>query len=117
MSNERMLHQEQVSSYSSAGFLVVDSLFSSEEVARLRDSLPEVLSERSERTVLERSGQTVRSIYGVHTRGGLFPSLARHPRLVNAARDLLKEDVYVYQSKVNAKAAFAGDSWEWHQDY
>ena len=30
---------------------------------------------------------------------------------------LLKSDVYVYQSKINAKAAMGGDIWEWHQDF
>ena len=27
------------------------------------------------------------------------------------------DQVYVYQFKVNLKAAFAGDTWPWHQDY
>ena len=27
------------------------------------------------------------------------------------------EDVYVHQFKLNAKAAFEGDVWQWHQDY
>jgi hypothetical protein len=30
---------------------------------------------------------------------------------------LFGEDVYVHQFKLNAKAAFEGDLWQWHQDY
>jgi ectoine hydroxylase len=30
---------------------------------------------------------------------------------------ILRSAVYVYQFKVNAKVAFQGDVWEWHQDY
>jgi ectoine hydroxylase len=30
---------------------------------------------------------------------------------------LFGEGVYVYQFKLNAKAAFEGDVWQWHQDY
>jgi ectoine hydroxylase len=30
---------------------------------------------------------------------------------------LFGEDVYVHQFKLNAKAAFEGDVWQWHQDY
>jgi ectoine hydroxylase len=30
---------------------------------------------------------------------------------------LFGEDVYVHQFKINAKAAFEGDVWQWHQDY
>jgi ectoine hydroxylase len=25
--------------------------------------------------------------------------------------------VYIYQFKINVKAAFGGDVWQWHQDY
>jgi ectoine hydroxylase len=30
---------------------------------------------------------------------------------------VIGDDVYVHQSKVNVKAPFTGDQWEWHQDY
>ena len=30
---------------------------------------------------------------------------------------LLDEDVYMHQYKVNAKAAFDGEVWQWHQDF
>src|SRR5947199_8251024 len=30
---------------------------------------------------------------------------------------ILGGKVYIYQFKINAKAAFGGDVWEWHQDY
>jgi ectoine hydroxylase len=32
-------------------------------------------------------------------------------------RQLFGEDVYVHQFKLNAKAAFEGEVWQWHQDY
>ena len=47
----------------------------------------------------------------------MFGLLARHPRLVEPLRQLFGEDVYVHQFKLNAKAAFEGDVWQWHQDY
>jgi ectoine hydroxylase len=30
---------------------------------------------------------------------------------------VLEDEVYVHQFKVNAKQAFGGEVWEWHQDY
>ena len=27
------------------------------------------------------------------------------------------DEIYVHQSKINIKAPFVGDSWDWHQDY
>ena len=47
----------------------------------------------------------------------MFSLLARHPRLVEPLRQLFGEEVYVHQFKLNAKAAFEGDLWQWHQDY
>lgn len=43
--------------------------------------------------------------------------LAYRPRILEPAMQILDGKVYIYQFKINAKAAFAGDVWEWHQDY
>ena len=47
----------------------------------------------------------------------MFRLLVRHPRLVEPLQQYFGEDVYVHQFKLNAKAAFEGDVWQWHQDY
>jgi ectoine hydroxylase len=103
--------------YDQRGYLLVDSLFSREEVRTICASVPEVMQERSERTVLEASQRTVRSVYGIHQHHPTFERLAKHPRLIDWAKRLLGGDVYVYQSKLNTKAAVEGDLWPWHQDY
>lgn len=41
----------------------------------------------------------------------------RHPRILEPAEQMLDGQVYVHQFKLNAKAAFNGDVWQWHQDY
>ena len=82
----------------------------------MQDQLPRIFSEDEPQRILEDSG-AVRSVYGVHTKGGIFERLVRHPRLLEPAMQLLKSEVYVYQSKINVKAAMGGDVWEWHQDF
>lgn len=104
-------------SYSDQGFLIVDELFKKAEIAAIKQQIPQLLSERGDRIVFETSGAVARSIYGVHQHSALFARLAHHPRLIEAARALLGGDVYVYQSKLNLKSAFDGDTWDWHQDY
>jgi ectoine hydroxylase len=79
--------------------------------------LPRVLEDRGPQVILERDNVTVRSVYGVHQNLAEINEVARHPDLLGAARQLVGDDVYVHQSKVNIKAPFAGDQWEWHQDY
>src|SRR6202011_3174471 len=58
-----------------------------------------------------------RTAFAAHTFNETFRLLACHPRLVEPLRQLFGEDVYVHQFKLNAKAAFEGDVWQWHQDY
>jgi ectoine hydroxylase len=56
-------------------------------------------------------------VHGSHKTNPVFANLVRSPRILTPATQLLDDDVYVHQFKVNAKAAFAGDIWAWHQDY
>ena len=108
---------EQIAHYDRHGYLLVDGVFSPREVRLMKAAAAGLLAERSERTVMEASGAAVRSVYRIHDGSATFSHLARHPRLVEAARGLLDGEVYLYQSKLNSKAAFDGDSWPWHQDY
>lgn len=115
--NHVALTPEQVKTYESAGFLVLPDCFSAAEVEVMNRQLPGLFAEDSPRRVLEKNGTLVRSVYGSHTTNDVFQCLTRHPRLAKAAMQLLDSEVYVYQFKINAKAAFGGDVWEWHQDY
>ena len=54
---------------------------------------------------------------GLHLRDELFAQLVRHPRLIEPARQVLDEPLYVQQVKVNVKAAFTGEAWQWHRDF
>lgn len=111
------LTQEQLDSYDRDGFLLLPSCFSQREVEVMSSELPGIFAEESERRVVEKGGAAVRSVYGTHAHNEVFRRLASHPRLVEPAEQLLGEGVYVYQFKINAKVAFAGDVWEWHQDF
>lgn len=110
------ISESQWATYDRDGYLLVPNYFSEQEVQLMRNQLRKILNEDEPQRILEDSG-VVRSVYGVHTKGGIFERLVRHPRLLEPAMQLLKSEVYVYQSKVNAKAAMGGDLWEWHQDF
>mgnify|MGYP001000722332 FL=1 len=111
------LNSQAVSTYQQQGFLMLPEYFSQDEVLALKSCLPHILSAKTERTIFEPDGHTVRSVYAVHKDCELVARLSRHPLLVNAARQLLGGEVYLYQSKLNLKPAFAGTAWDWHQDY
>ena len=111
------LTQEQFNSYHEQGFLVVPECFSKLEVESMKGELPGLFAEDSPRRVLEKEGKIVRSVHGSHTTNQLFKRLTRHPKLIQPAMQFLGSQAYVYQFKINAKAAFSGDVWQWHQDF
>jgi ectoine hydroxylase-related dioxygenase (phytanoyl-CoA dioxygenase family) len=111
------LSKEQVETYEQEGFLFLSNYYTPAEVDALKAELLKVFAEDTPKRVLEKERGMVRSVYGSHTTNAVFNNLARHPRIVEPAQQLLGSEVYVYQFKINAKAAFGGDVWEWHQDY
>jgi ectoine hydroxylase len=112
-----ILTRDQVQGYTDQGFLFLPGCFSDGEVDTVRAELPVVYEEDSPRRVLEKNGKAVRSVYGSHSTNHIMNLLACHPWLVEPARQILGSDVYIHQFKINAKAAFGGDVWQWHQDY
>ncbi|MGA9769789.1 MAG: phytanoyl-CoA dioxygenase family protein [Blastocatellia bacterium] len=109
--------EEELKTFEEKGFVLIPEYFSRSEVAVMRAELASEFAEDSPRRVVEKDGDVVRSVYGSHRSNEIFRRLAYHPRLVEPAMQILGSQVYVYQFKINAKAAFTGDVWEWHQDY
>jgi ectoine hydroxylase len=112
-----VLSAAQLEHYRREGFCLVENCFSPEEITRLREPLDGIFSETSPRHIVEKGGKAVRSVFGSHATHDVFARLVRHPRLLTSAEAILAGRVYVHQFKINVKAAFAGDVWDWHQDY
>ncbi len=110
------LTQEQVENFNSNGYLVFPSLFNPDEVALLNGEVADLYSRNRPENVREKSGE-VRTNFAAHLYNEIYAKLARHPRLVKPVVQILKEQVYMHQFKINGKAAFSGDVWQWHQDF
>ncbi|MGH3155058.1 MAG: argininosuccinate synthase-related protein, partial [Streptosporangiaceae bacterium] len=106
-----------IDSYRRDGYLLCDGLLPPSALTALRGAVPAILAEDSPRRIMERDGVTVRSVYGPHQADGTVANVCRLPELAGTAMSLIGEDVYIHQSKINVKAPFTGDQWEWHQDY
>jgi ectoine hydroxylase len=109
--------KEQLQFYEDEGFLLLENQFSPVEIAVMKAELPRLFDEDSPSRVVEKEGGTTRSVYGSHLVNNIFGRLTRHPRLIEPVKQIIPDEVYVYQFKINAKAAFRGDLWAWHQDY
>jgi hypothetical protein len=111
------LTSEQLKQFDEEGYLFFPDYFSPEETQILKTSVPEVFAQRRPENVREKSGDVVRTAFAVHTYHPVFEALVHHPRFVEPAEQLLKDKTYIHQFKINGKAAFDGDVWQWHQDY
>ncbi len=111
------LDEDQLDSFERDGFVILPGLFSRDEVSSLRARLPALYAEDDPANVRERQGGEVRTAMGLHLRDPLFAKLVRHPRLVEPALQILGAELYIQQVKVNVKAAFTGEVWQWHYDF
>jgi ectoine hydroxylase len=112
-----LLSAEQVAAYRNEGFVVVDSVFAAEEIKILIEALEQDCLTPGEHLVTEASDDEVRAVYASHTRRREYATLIRLPRLLAPVRQLLDQEVYLYQFKINSKPAFVGSQWAWHQDF
>ena len=116
------LTDQQQAEFDVNGFLIFPELFTSDEVEVLRGEIERLGSVDTDHVIRERTGG-VRTIFRVHeddgpTRSTPFRALARSPRILGPAMQVLgDDDVYIYHSKVNTKVAIEGTVWLWHQDY
>ena len=107
----------QIEQFKRDGYLFFPGLFSREEMNVLHREVPKIYAEHRPEIVREKGSEAVRTSFAAHTYNPAFAKLARHPRLVEPAVQVLGEDVYMHQFKINGKQAFDGDVWQWHQDY
>lgn len=115
------LSRAQADRFDEEGYLVLGSVFASDEVAALQReaarllAAPEALDE--ETVILEPGGDEIRSIFKVHAQSALMDRLAADARLAGLARFLLGDEVYVHQSRLNYKPGFHGKEFYWHSDF
>jgi len=111
------LSSDQLERFHRDGFLVIEGLFSRREAECFRARLPTLFAEDTPANIREKASGEVRTAMGLHERDALYAELVRDARLVEPARQLSGEPVYIQQVKVNVKSAFSGEVWQWHYDF
>ncbi len=107
---------EQIAHFHTEGYLFLPELFTAAEVAPLRSQADAIYAEQRPEIWREKSGAP-RTAFATHTYNEAFRLLGAHPRMIEPVQQIFGERVYMHQFKINAKSAFTGDVWQWHQDY
>ena len=111
-----MLTEAQIRQFHDEGYLFLPETFSPEEIAILKSEAEAIYRQQRPEVWREKSGAP-RTAFAAHLYNEAFALLARHPRMIRPVEQLFGEQVYMHQYKINAKASFTGDVWQWHQDY
>ena len=111
------LGAEQICRFEHDGFLLLPNLFSPREVELMCSALMPAFAETTPANIREKLSGEVRTAMGLHLRSSVYAKLVRHPRLLEPAFQLLGATLYAQQVKVNVKAAFEGEAWQWHYDF
>jgi ectoine hydroxylase len=100
------------------GYLLVRSLFDSEEMDLLREigRADEELAKRIAERRDAQGGVTTLSLSN-DLGENIYSAFVRCHRIVDPMEQLLGDEVYHYHHKMNMKAPYVGGAWEWHQDY
>ena len=113
--------REQAKQFERDGYLVLDNLFTGDEIAALQTSAARLLAEpaalEAETVINEPGGREVRSIFMIHRQSAVMARLAADERLAGVARFLLGDEVYIHQSRLNYKPGFVGKEFYWHSDF
>ena len=110
------LSAQQLQHFIDEGYFFLPDCFAEEEVAILREEAERIYASDRPEVWREKTGAP-RTAFAAHTYNEAFRLLGAHPRLIRPVEQVLGEPLYMHQYKVNAKAAFEGDVWQWHQDY
>lgn len=110
-----------IEKYIRDGFLVIEGLFSEQEIDHLQQEMVRLRADTDtrlmEETITEAGNGEVRSIFRVHAISSIFRRLAEDLRLTKLAHYILDDDIYLHQSRLNYKPGFHGKEFYWHSDF
>ncbi len=109
---------EQRAAFERDGFVLIRSLFDTEEIGLLRGAIetdPQLHASLYDRN--DASGKATRMATWNHPGDSVYGLAARSHRVVDTMEEMLGGEVYHYHSKLTAKEPRDGGAWEWHQDY
>lgn len=109
------LTDETVATYQERGWVVLPEVFSAAELSVLQTAALQVLERPGPEVGREADGSP-HVCWGMHLFDERLGALVRHPKLVGASRQLLDNDFFVHQSRINMKQT-NGSIVAWHQDF
>ncbi|WP_102224609.1 ectoine hydroxylase [Acidimangrovimonas sediminis] len=120
-SEDAPISRDEACHYEEKGYLVRNGLFSDDEIRSLIETSATLRANgheiRPEDRVTEPGSDAIRTVFRLDENSETFARLAADSRLVDTAKFLLGDDVYLHQSRLNYKPGFTGKEFYWHSDF
>lgn len=110
------LSKDDLKTFDEEGYLFFPGRFTPQEAHLMKQEADKIYAMDRKEVWREKSG-VARTAFAAHKYSEVFRRLGAHPRLIDPVEQLLDGSLYMHQFKINAKAAFDGEVWQWHQDY
>ena len=110
------LTKEQLAEFDELGYIFLPDCFPVDQVEALRVAANNVFKQQRPEVWREKDGSP-RMAFACQEYSEACKLLSTDERLVDPVEQLFGESCYLHQFKINAKAAFTGDVWQWHQDF
>ena len=110
---------DELGRHEERGFTILPEFVSDTDVRTYLNELGRLADEYvgDERLITERSTGAVRSVFQVEKLGPVIDALARSPKVLDRARQLLGSEVYLHQTRINYMPSFTGSGFYWHSDF
>lgn len=108
---------EELEYFNEYGFVKQNGMLSESIIQKIEIKIKEFSRENHPGHTLESSTDQYRAFHGCHLYCEYIDLLTKIAPLVESAKCILNDNVYLHQLKINLKSAFTGESWPWHQDY
>lgn len=107
------LSREQLDQYERDGFLLCEDVLGADEIAAFRTEAEALL----ERDKADAGSGEVHTLHDAASISQAFFLLSRNDQIVSIVKQILDDDVYVYQSKVNRRPGFSPAARIWRSDF
>jgi ectoine hydroxylase len=114
------LTQDQIDAYLADGYLKIPDVFTPAEMSILRADCYSIVSadrERSDGNISELNCDSTRVSFGIDLDSKAVAAAVRVPRILEPVRQMLGEQIYLFQTRINAKMKGLGEGYPWHTDF
>lgn len=114
------LNRDQIDAYLADGYLKIPDVFSPAEMSILRADCYSIASsdrKRPDGNISELNSDSTRVSFGIDLDSKAVAAAVRVPRVLGPVRQMLGEQIYLFQTRINAKMGRLGEGYPWHTDF